>query len=243
MTARPELPRTVVWFSRGVPSACAAKIAVDTCQNVDVVYCDTSVDEHSDGARFHADVERWIGKIITIIRSEKYRSVDDVFADTRYMSGVNGARCTVEMKKTPRFAYQRPDDIHVFGYTADENDRAELMEKKSPELRFRWILIEAGLDSGGCQKMIAAAGIAMPVPYTQGYEHNNCRGCVKATSPHYWNSIRRDAPEIFELRAKRSRELGVRLARLNGKRIFLDELPPAATEHLFDDLSCGPECT
>lgn len=52
----------------------------------------------------------------------------------------------------------------------------------------------------------------------------NCVGCVKATSPTYWNHVKSVHPEIFKQRAKQSREIGARLVRVKGKRMFLDEL-------------------
>ena len=74
------------------------------------------------------DVERWIGRSVTIIKSAKYADIDDVFQRTKYMAGIGGARCTTELKKLPRVAWQDPDDIHVFGYTADEAKRADDFE-------------------------------------------------------------------------------------------------------------------
>lgn len=60
--------------------------------------------------------------------------------------------------------------------------------------------------------------------YKQGYPNANCIGCVKATSPTYWNHVRKMHPEVFAARAKQSRVIGARLVRVNDKRIFLDEL-------------------
>ena len=80
--------------------------------------------------------------------------------------------------------------------------------------------------------------------YDLGFEHNNCLGCVKATSPAYWNRIRQHFPDVFTRRATQSRELGVRLVRVRGRRVFLDELAPAAgTGESDGDIECGPFCT
>ena len=46
--------------------------------------------------------------------------------------------------------------------------------------------------------------------------------------PTYWNHVRQMHPEVFEERAKQSREIGARLARYRKKRVFLDELPADA---------------
>jgi hypothetical protein len=237
------MARTVVWFSCGAASAVAAKLAVESRQPVSVVYCDTSASESPDNRRFMADVTRWIGQPIEVIGSEKYGSVDDVIDQRRYMSGVAGALCTVELKKIPRFAYQRPDDVHVFGLTADEGPRIERFESNNPELSLWWVLQEAGLTKGDCLARIADAGIELPLLYRQGYRNNNCLGCVKATSAEYWNKVRQDYPAVFQKRCEQSRELGVTLTRWQGQRIFLDELPfMPIQQSVLENVSCGPEC-
>jgi hypothetical protein len=234
--------RRLVWFSCGAASAVAAKLAVDAYgAGCEVVYCDTMATEHPDNARFFADVERWLGRAITVIRSDRYATVDEVFERVRYMSGVKGARCTVEMKKLPREAFQQTDDIHVFGYTSDEGKRADWFERQNPSLFTEWILIDQGVSKSDCLAQIQSAGIALPAMYGLGFDHNNCLGCVKATSPGYWNRTRRLFPEVFDRRARQSRLLGVRLARVNGERVFLDMLPPEATAP-DDAIDCGPVC-
>ncbi len=207
----------------------------------EVVYCDTMNAEHPDNQRFFNDVQAWIGKPITVIKSDKYASIDEVFERVRYMAGIKGARCTVEMKKLPREAYQRADDIHVFGYTSDEQKRADTFESNNPALHVEWILIEEGISKTQCLELLAVNGIHLPAMYSLGFDHNNCIGCVKATSPGYWNRVREHFPEVFERRAKQSRLLGVRLARVKGERVFLDEIP--RDESAPDDaIECGPVC-
>ncbi len=158
------------------------------------------------------------------------------------MSGPDGARCTTELKKKPRIAYQWAEDLHVWGMTAGEEKRIDEFVWNNPELRCEWILRDAGMTKDDCHAMIAEAGIEQAAMYGLGFENNNCKGCEKATSPAYWNRTRRCFPETFALRARRSRELGVRLVRLKGVRIFLDELPPDEREEVKEDLSCGPAC-
>jgi len=234
--------RVLAWFSCGAASAVAAKLAVekhgDGCE---IVYCNTIASEHPDNVRFMSDVERWIGKRVTVISSEKYTSADDVFEKTRYMSGIAGARCTTELKKIPRRLYQRDDDIHVFGFTAEEQDRIDDFEANNPELNCEWILRDRFIRKVDCFDTLRWFGIDLPKMYELGFRNNNCVGCVKATSPAYWNLTRLHFPNVFEERAKRSREIGCRLARLNGERIFLDELPPDAGGEM-ENVSCGPQC-
>lgn len=234
--------RRVIWFSCGAASAVAAKLAVEKYgDSAHIIYCDTMATEHPDNVRFFADVQRWIRRPIEVIRSTKYVTVDEVFEARRYMAGVAGAICTTEMKKVPREAYQWPDDVHLFGYTADEKKRAEDFEDNNPALAIEWILIERGLSKADCQRMIREAGIAPPAMYALGFDHNNCLGCVKATSPGYWNRTRRLFPDVFARRARQSREIGARLVRIAGERRFLDELP-ADADAPDDAIDCGPVC-
>jgi len=234
--------RRVVWFSCGAASAVAAKLIVDRhTSSCEVVYCDTLISEHPDNKRFLKEVEVWIGRKITIIKSDKFGSVDDVFEKTRYISGIKGARCTVEMKKIPREKWQKPNDIHVFGYTFDEVKRADTFEKNNPALDVEWILIDEKIDKHRCLAILSEAGIKLPEMYSLGFDHNNCLGCVKATSPKYWNKVRMNFPSVFKNRCVQSRLLGVKLVRFKGERIFLDELPVDATGPK-EDIECGPVC-
>lgn len=234
--------RRLAWFSCGAASAVAAKLCVETYgDGCEVVYCDTLSAEHPDNARFFADVERWIGRSITVIRSATFSSVDDVFERRRYMAGVGGAICTTQMKKVPREAFQQAGDVHVFGYTADESKRADDFERRNPSLAVEWLLVDRGISKAACLRMLAEAGIALPAMYSLGFEHNNCLGCVKSQSPGYWNLTRRLFPDVFERRVRQSRAIGARLVKIRGVRAFLDELPEDA-DAPHDDIDCGPAC-
>ena len=197
--------------------------------------------EHPDNARFFKEVERWIGTKIVVIRSAKYATIDEVFEKRRYMAGVKGALCTTEMKKFPREAFQDLDDIHVFGYTADEARRAARFEEQNPSLSVEWLLIERGISKAQCLGMLFEAHIALPAMYGLGFEHNNCIGCPKSSSSGYWNRVRRLFPDVFDRRVKQSRAIGARLVKVKGERIFLDMLPRDEVDP-DDDIDCGPVC-
>lgn len=240
--------RVVVWFSCGAASACAAKIASVRFPECHVVYCDLFSSEHPDNMRFLKDVETWIGKKIEIIKSCVFDNVDDVFEKRRYMSGIHGAPCTTAMKKIPRLEYQLPNDLHIFGLTADEKRRIRLFENNNPDLEFEWVLLDAGITKKDCYKILQDAGIALPAMYSLGFNNNNCIGCVKSSSPAYWDRVRAHFPEVFNKRCEQSRRLGVRLLELHGDRIFLDQLPdPLYNEkdryvYLEPDIECGVIC-
>jgi len=88
------MDRVIVWFSCGAASAIALQLALEKYprENYDVVpvYCNTSLDEHPSNALFMKAVEEWLGVQVTIIASEKYKSVEDVFEARRYMAGIKG---------------------------------------------------------------------------------------------------------------------------------------------------------
>lgn len=226
----------------------ASKRAIDTLSGhyeVIPINCDTRQSEHPDNYRFTADCERWFGRPIVHVRNSEYATVDDVFEKTGYMAGINGARCTTELKKLPRLAFARADDIHIFGYTLEEKDRAIEFEQYNPDLLLRWLLIELQLDKGDCLEEIYRAGIVQPEMYRLGFDNNNCPGCVKASSPWYWDMIRRLFPEVFQRRCVQSRKIGCRLVEIHHhERIFLDELPPGPFRkpRKKENLSCGPGC-
>jgi hypothetical protein len=242
----------LVAFSCGDASAVAAKEAIteygDRCE---VYYCDTFAYEHPDNRRFFADVQSWLGQPITILRSKKYTDIFDVFRKTRWLIGVGGARCTTELKKMPRVEYQRPDDLHVFGYTAEEGHRVERFHAENPDLSADFILHRKGITKAECHRRIRAAGIELPAMYKLGYKNNNCIGCVKGGNG-YWNKIRRDFPEAFERMAKMERELDAAICKTEGKypdgkrwrkEMFLDEMPPNAGRYQKEpDIECGVLC-
>lgn len=243
-----DKPRILCWFSCGAASAVATKKTLEYYgghHDVIPVCCDTRPSEHSDNYRFSADCERWFGKPIVYIRNPQYETVDDVFERTRYMAGVAGARCTTELKKIPRLQFAKPDDTHVFGFTFDERARLRGFVMRNPELTLKWFLVEHGIRKVDCYTELQRAGIILPAMYLLGFDNNNCPGCVKASSPWYWDMVRTHFPAVFKRRCEQSRALGVRLVEIKHHvRIFLDELPPGPFKKRGkkENLSCGPEC-
>jgi hypothetical protein len=235
--------RVLCWFSCGAASAVAAKISVEKHRKreVEVLYCDLLKSEHPDNVRFLADVERWIGIKIRLLRSVKYADIWDVFAKEKYIAGIGGARCTRCLKRDVRIAYQSPEDIHVFGYTADEQKRIDDFEQDNEALLLEWPLRDRGITKQDCYRIIREAGIELPEMYKLGYNNNNCIGCVKGGAG-YWNKIRVDFPEVFARMAALSRSLNARLVKVDGQRVFLDELPIGAGRHDDLDIDCGPQC-
>lgn len=222
--------RRLRWFSEGAASAVATMLDIQE-HGVDAgiaVTCSTGA-EDDDNARFRADCEEWFGAPVTVIRSEKYSSTWDVWEKRGYMAGVNGAVCTGELKFVPRLNFELPSDIHIFGYTADASDvaRAAKLRATYPAMNVVTPLIERGITKANCLALIEGVGIELPRTYAMGFPNANClkSGCVKATSPNYWANHRKWFPGGFAKTAALARSLGVRLARIDGERVFIDDIP------------------
>lgn len=239
----------VVWFSCGAATAEAARLAIDKYKHLaDIrVVNNPVVEEDIDNRRFLKDVEAWLGVEIESATNSNYPSCSahDVWVDRRFMSSPYGAPCTGQLKKEARRQYEMNNHIdwHVLGFTADERDRHDdFVTGERPNVIP--VLIDANLTKGDCFNILLDAGIRLPDIYLQGYPNANCIGCVKATSPTYWNHVRQKHPEVFLQRAKLSREIGCRLVRVKSKRLFLDELDPAAKGRSMKnlDFECGIFC-
>jgi len=222
------MSRVISWFSCGATSAISAKLAVDKYHDrCSIVYCDTG-GEHKSNKKFLKDVERWLGRKVIILKNEKYTDHFDVFEKTKYLAGVYGARCTIELKKKLREDFQRHDDIHIFGFDVGERNRMQKLKDNFPELNLEFNLIEKGLSKSDCLALLERQGIELPTMYKLGYGHNNCIGCPKGQSG-YWNKIRVDFPDIFDRMSKIERKLNVAINKSYAgdgerKRVFLDEL-------------------
>jgi hypothetical protein len=242
-------PTIAVWFSCGAASAVAAKKTIERygeTHNIRVVN-NPIAEEDEDNRRFLKDVERWLGVEIEAAINPKYPSASciEVWNKRKYMSGVAGAPCTHELKKKARqhWEAENQSDYIVLGFTSEEEKRHKDFTK-TERGNVLPVLIEAGLSKADCYMELFHAGIRPPRIYEMGYPNANCIGCVKATSPTYWNHVRKMHPDVFQSRAEQSREIGARLVRHKGERIFLDELPAEAKGRPMKnmDFECGIFC-
>lgn len=241
------MSRILCWFSCGIASTIATKIALEEAdRDTKVYYCEPG-NEHPDNQRYLRDCAEWFGHEIIQLKSEKYNDAWDVWEKTKWLVGVQGARCTVELKKKMRYQVEQPDDIQVWGYDITEKSREDRHRNNFPEINFWSPLIDRGLNKKDCLKLVEDAGIEIPAMYKLGYKNNNCIGCVKGQSG-YWNKIRVDFPEVFARMAKLERTLDVALNKSYAgdglrKRVFLDELPPDAGNYKSElGISCGLVC-
>jgi 3'-phosphoadenosine 5'-phosphosulfate sulfotransferase (PAPS reductase)/FAD synthetase len=239
----------VVWFSHGAASAVAAYKTIEkygaTC-DVRLVN-NPIVEEDGDNLRFAKDVAKWLRCPVEYAVNPNYPSASTavVWDHQQAMVFPHGAPCTRHLKKFARQHYENTHrvDWHVLGFTADEKSRFDsfrLGERRNTLP----ILIDANLTKDDCAALLAQHGIKLPRIYAEGYPNANCIGCVKATSPTYWQLVRKTRPGVFKERVEQSRRLGARLVRYKGKRIFLDELPIDATGRPLKTMTveCGIFC-
>lgn len=239
----------MVWFSCGAASAVAAYETIRSYSSThDIRVVNNPVkEEDPDNLRFMRDVATWLNVEIEQATSSKYpnASAVEVWEKRKFMSGIHGAPCTLELKKQARVEWEVENnpDFHVLGFTSDEKDRHDrfVLTERDNVLP---VLIDAGISKGDCFEILREHGVKMPAIYDKGYPNANCIGCVKATSPTYWNHVRAQHPDVFRERAEQSRRLGVRLARYKGARVFLDELPPEAKGRPMKTMQfdCGIFC-
>ena len=238
-----------VWFSCGAASAVAAKKTLEIYSpkySVRVIN-NPVAEEDQDNVRFLKDVEQWLGVPIEFASNPAYpsNSAVDVWAKRKYMSGPMGAPCTLELKKKARQEWENNNNYSylVLGFTHEEKKRAENF-RLAERSNLLTPLVDLGLTKQDCFDIIAEAGIEPPAIYKRGYPNANCIGCVKASSPTYWNHVRSKDPEVFEQRARQSRELGTRLVIVKGKRYFLDELDPGTVARPLKNyhIECGIFC-
>lgn len=237
----------VVWFSCGAASAVAAKKTIEKYGETNLIRVVNNpiAEEHEDNLRFLRDCEKWLGVKIERATNKTFPScsIFDVFKKRRYVSGIAGAPCTQELKKKARQQWESENhfDELVLGFSFDEikrHNRFELTERKLLP-----VLIDEKITKDDCFKILKEAMIELPKIYSLGFPNANCIGCVKSSSPSYWNLVRDNFPERFDAIARLSRDLKCKLIRQRGERVFLDELDSTIKNKIRNThIECGIFC-
>jgi 3'-phosphoadenosine 5'-phosphosulfate sulfotransferase (PAPS reductase)/FAD synthetase len=241
--------KITVWFSCGAASAVAAKKTIELYgeSNEIIIVNNPIKEEHEDNQRFLKDVESWLGYKIQFAINPKFpdQSCETVWNKRKFMSSRFGASCTLHLKRNARqfWEIKNPTDYIVLGFTADENKRAERFNKTNKQ-KLLTPLIDLGITKQKCFDLLNQEGINLPAIYKLGYPNANCVGCVKATSPTYWNLVRKTFPKIYQQRSDTAESLGVKLAIYKGERISLKNLPVDAKGRDLKsyDFECGIFC-
>ena len=238
--------KVISWFSCGVSSAIATKLAVDQLGCKNVLYIDID-DAHPDNERFIAECEDWYGLKIQRLRSARYRSVDSVITSQQAINFNGGAPCTQFLKQRVRQLWESGQTglSYVWGFDINEKERADKRIDALPDYHHLFPLVERSITKEMAHGMLMASGIKRPVMYDLGFPNNNCIGCVRG-GMGYWNLIRIHFPRVFALMAKRERELGSSCIteKINGVKVkvFLDALDPNRGRGKIIVPDCGLFC-
>jgi 3'-phosphoadenosine 5'-phosphosulfate sulfotransferase (PAPS reductase)/FAD synthetase len=212
------------WFSCGVTSAIACKLAIEEYgkDNVRLFYIEID-SAHEDNERFISDCEQWLGVKVERRRCAKYKDQFDVIEKAKYVNSPTGAMCTKVLKKDVRKAIEKEVqfDGQIFGfeYSKKEINRAIRFAQQYGESKPLYPLIDAKMTKQQCAELLLLNGIRLPKMYELGFHNNNCIGCVKG-GKGYWNHVRKHFPNEFERMAKAERIAGHSCI----KNKFLDEL-------------------
>ena len=236
-----------VWFSYGAASAIAARQTIDKYSKThNILIVNNPIkEEHEDNRRFLNDVSEWLQYPIIEAKNKNFQnaSIVEVFDKRRYMSGIKGAPCTLLLKKQARYEFELSNDIdfHVLGYPIEEWQRQKNFNTRERSNTIP-ILISSLTTKDDCFRQLQKANIKLPEIYSLGFPNANCIGCVKSSSPTYWNLVRDIFPKIFEQRSEQSRRIGARLVKVKGKRIFLDGLKTTDKGGKIKSWECGIFC-
>ena len=220
------MSRVISWFSCGAASAYTTYLAAEKYKDRDfrAVYCRVT-EEHPDNIRFLHEFEEATGIPVEIIQDEKHNgSIYSVFLKRKFIKGINGAPCTMELKRWQREKYQLPTDIQLLGYTVEEQSRIDrFIALNCEDVNAEFILADRGINKADCLTFIKTLGIEPSIMYSLGYSNANCIGCVKG-GMGYWNAIRVDFPEAFHKMAKLERQIGHAINKDKDGPVYLDVL-------------------
>jgi hypothetical protein len=231
------------WFSCGVTSAVACKLALEIYGKDEVELYYMVIDSaHKDNERFIQDCEKWYGKKINRVRSEKYTDQFDVIEKIRYINGPTGAPCTLHLKKNVRYKIEKEIEFdgQIFGFEFEKKEinRAIRFSQQYPQAKPLYPLIDRQMSKSQCAELLLKNGIKLPKMYELGFHNNNCIGCVKG-GKGYWNHVRKHFPNEF----KRMADLEVKTGASCIKGKFLTDLKPNEGKHeppIVPD--CGTFC-
>lgn len=206
------MKKIIGWFSCGITSAVACKLALEEYgkENVELYYI--VIDSaHWDNERFIRDCEKWYGKKINRVQSDKYTDQFDVIKRRRYINGVAGAQCTKLLKKDVRKSVEDSVDFsnQIFGFEFEKKEinRAIRFSQQHSYTNPLYPLIDNKLNKNQCADIILKNGIKLPKMYELGFLNNNCIMCVKG-GMSYANKIRKHFPDYFERMSDLEQEVG-----------------------------------
>lgn len=205
----------ICWWSGGITSAVACKIAIDIYgrERCRLIMLDTK-NEHDDTYRFLKDCEKWYDKKINLLSAipEDYNSIEEVWYKHKQLNTANGAVCSYKLKRRVREKWEKENEWshQVFGFEFDKKElnRAKALKLNHPQTKPIFPLLMYGLDKEDCVKIVQENKIKIPEAYELGFQNNNClkTGCISG-GIGYWQKIKRESPELVEKMAKIEHDL------------------------------------
>lgn len=251
------MKRYVSWWSAGVTSAVATKMALDTYgkENVDIYYFVTGA-EHPDNERFIKECEQWYGKHIIQLQNAKFKNPWDVAYKRKFIAGPHGAPCTEELKKNMRFYVEKHEkyDHQIFGFEFQKKEinRAIRFKEQYPDTSPVFPLIDKEIDKPNALFILEKiAQIRKPKMYELGFHNNNCIGCFKGGIGYHNKKIKPLFPEYYEKNLKMESDIGASICRkeklVDGKRktfpFFLKDMSPNdGRDQKEIESQCGVVC-
>jgi hypothetical protein len=215
--------KVIGWWSGGVTSAVACKLAQDLfgAGNVRFIFIDTD-NEDEDTYRFLKDCEKWYGAPIEIITglSDKFKSIEDVWTHYKTLNSATGAICSSTLKRDVRLTWEKENaySYQVFGFDLDEPKRAKSMSLNHKQAKAIYPLLLFGYLKKDCLDILGKAGIEIPRAYALGFVNNNCfkTMCIQG-GIGYWQKVKELFPEKFDKMA----DLEHRLTDLKGQPVTM----------------------
>lgn len=188
----------VVMFSGGVGSWMAAKRAVQTHDNVTLLFTDTLIEDR-DLYRFLDEAAADVGA--PLVKVAEGRTPWQVFKDVRLLGNSRIAPCSRVLKQEPARAWVKanaPNAAVVIGIDWTEIHRLPGAQRGWDPWQVEAPMCEPPLlTKREMLKELDKAGIERPALYREGFAHNNCGGgCVRAGAGQFAHLYRR-RPTVF----------------------------------------------
>ena len=155
----------ISWFSGGITSAVATKIAIDSYEDVRPIFIETG-GHHEDMPRFVKQCEEWFGVPIEILQDTRFEDHIDLCEKLKVVNFISGAECSRTLKKKVRQKYQKihqyEGQVFGFEYEKKEINRAIRFKEQNPEALPLFPLIDKHLSKANCMEMVCRIGIELP---------------------------------------------------------------------------------
>lgn len=204
----------IVGFSGGAASAVCAKIVVDSCDAVTLLFHNTYT-EPKDNDRFRAEVAKFL--LLPITEDSDGRNIWELFEESGYLGNGRNTMCSRILKQERSLNYllnHQPAILYI-GFTMEEYRRAQrtYARYRKYNIEVKFPLIEQKIGKKECLHRVENCwGIKLPSMY-EWASHANCIPCIKGKKA-YWGLV-----HLFERKAW---ERAVQAEKKFGKTIFTE---------------------